>query len=309
MQISETKAILKSGEFEKFVGKVEDQHFECKGAPYRLENNSQKQELAKDVAGFANADGGVIAIGLQTDKLPTSFGDKVSKVRPFPSNLLSPRQYRDILRAWLYPNVTGLDIGWYPSTEDKAVGIAAIIVPPQQQSLHPFLITRHISEDGKGTRIVFGYVQRRIDEIQPNTVQNIHALMRQGINNDFVNQRLENLESLFHGVMNRPQPIEVQKEEISEREKGIADESKQHVREAKDNEIMSRIDQATVEVNIIDRPSYILYAYPIVKISVPDLFAKRTSEITSLLRDPPELRSHGFGLYTGDEARIVKGQL
>jgi hypothetical protein len=156
MQISEMKAILDSGEFQKFIGEVEGQHFECKGAPYHLGNNSQKQELAKDVAGFANADGGVIVIGLSTDKIPTSFGEKVSKVRPFSSDLFSAKQYRDILRTWLYPNVTGLDIEWYPSTGDRTVGIAAIIVPPQQQSLHPFLITRYITEGEKGTEIVFG---------------------------------------------------------------------------------------------------------------------------------------------------------
>ena len=309
MQISETKAILDSGEFEKFVGEVEDQHFECKGAPYRLENNLQKQELAKDVAGFANADGGVIVIGLSTEKSATSFGEKVSKVRPFSSDLFSPKQYRDILRTWLYPNVTGLDIEWYPSTRDRAVGMAALIVPPQHQSLHPFLLTRYITEGEKGTEIVFGYVQRRIDEVQPYTVQNIHALMSQGISNDFVSQRLEALEALSYGVMNRLQLIQFPMEEITERGKGIVEESKEQVKQEMDKQTMFRIDQAIAEVNITDKPAYILYAYPIVKTSVPDLFAKRTSEITSLLRDPPKLRSHGFGLDTGDEPRIVAGQL
>jgi hypothetical protein len=44
---------------------VETEHLEFKAEPYRLEHELQKQELAKDVSGLANARGGAILIGFK----------------------------------------------------------------------------------------------------------------------------------------------------------------------------------------------------------------------------------------------------
>lgn len=68
--------ILKSGHFNELIGTVEDEHLECKAAPYQLQSEHQKQELAKDVAGLANAGGGIILIGVRTERDPTHFGDE-----------------------------------------------------------------------------------------------------------------------------------------------------------------------------------------------------------------------------------------
>jgi len=55
MDIEKTLKILSSTAFDQFIGKIEDLRFECKGAPYHLPDIKNKQELAKDVCGFANS--------------------------------------------------------------------------------------------------------------------------------------------------------------------------------------------------------------------------------------------------------------
>jgi hypothetical protein len=43
------RQILTSGEFDRLIGTIETQVFECKSTPYMLDLVHQRQELAKDV--------------------------------------------------------------------------------------------------------------------------------------------------------------------------------------------------------------------------------------------------------------------
>lgn len=60
--LAEVAAILQSGDFTRLLGGLEDDHLECKSAPYNLDQEREKMELAKDVSALANADGGIILI-------------------------------------------------------------------------------------------------------------------------------------------------------------------------------------------------------------------------------------------------------
>jgi len=86
----EVLAMLSSGSFKGFIGAVENDHFECKRTPYRLQTDHEKQELAKDVSAFANAGGGVLVIGLATEVSPVHMGDEVTAIRVF-DRALVPR--------------------------------------------------------------------------------------------------------------------------------------------------------------------------------------------------------------------------
>ena len=68
MTREEALEILMSGEFDQFVGVRESIEVEFKREPYRLEQDDQKFELAKDASAMANAAGGVIVIGVRTQR-------------------------------------------------------------------------------------------------------------------------------------------------------------------------------------------------------------------------------------------------
>ena len=49
---------MEKGNFNELIGIIENESLEFKGSPYhQLSLDAIKQELAKDIAGFANADG------------------------------------------------------------------------------------------------------------------------------------------------------------------------------------------------------------------------------------------------------------
>jgi predicted HTH transcriptional regulator len=50
-------AILANGDFDQLIGAPESLEVEFKSEPYRVEQESQKFELAKDVSALANAAG------------------------------------------------------------------------------------------------------------------------------------------------------------------------------------------------------------------------------------------------------------
>ena len=52
--------LLQARDFNSLRGTPEHEEVECNSAPYRLQDESQRIELAKDIAGLANADGGII---------------------------------------------------------------------------------------------------------------------------------------------------------------------------------------------------------------------------------------------------------
>lgn len=97
LDTSQIVTILKSGDFDELVGTVEDDHFECKAEPYRIEDEHQKFELAKDVSALANAQGGIILIGVQTERDSTRATDVISKVRPFGDTVRRPSRQTDPL--------------------------------------------------------------------------------------------------------------------------------------------------------------------------------------------------------------------
>ena len=55
---------------------------EFKSQPYRFVEHRQKIEFAKDVSAFANAHGGLLLIGIQTEKDKTSEQDVARSVTP-----------------------------------------------------------------------------------------------------------------------------------------------------------------------------------------------------------------------------------
>src|SRR6266567_3104529 len=131
--------ILMSGDFARLIGLVEDENLECKGQQYDLRQDGTKRELAKDISAFANADGGLIIIGVRTKKSFTHFGDEIDEIRPLDQSLLDPDQYYKILSEWLFPVPNDVKIIFYRAISSHK-GVFALSVPRQAESRKPFLI-------------------------------------------------------------------------------------------------------------------------------------------------------------------------
>ncbi len=61
LSLDDIKRIVDSADLDKFIGEIENQFFDAKGAPYRFDaGKDEYRELAKDVSAFANSGGGYI---------------------------------------------------------------------------------------------------------------------------------------------------------------------------------------------------------------------------------------------------------
>ena len=255
LTVEQIKAILDSGNFDAFITAVEDEQIECKAAPYQLHEAHQKQELAKDVSGFANANGGVILIGVRTERNSTHFGDEIKEIRAFSRMLVDPNQYQDIIRSWIYPAPQQVDTRWFPSAVDREKGIVAIIIPDQIMTWRPFLIKRIVDDKGKCVEVVFGYVERQRANVNAFRVEEIHTLIKDGLRFDQVHQQYEDIQEMFQEL------IETQRAEGNIISLRNAEEL-----------LNSRISEVLWEVNLIQSPAYILTATPTQPVEIPKLY-------------------------------------
>ncbi|MCG3112053.1 MAG: ATP-binding protein [Candidatus Manganitrophus sp. SB1] len=292
LSLNEIRSLLDSGDFNKFIGTVEDAQLECKDAPYQIGQDHQKQEFAKDISGLANADGGFVLLGVKTERHPTHLGDEITTVNPFIQSLVNQDQYHKILQSWIYPPLQQVDIRWFPSGADKEKGVVAIHVPSQASTRRPFLITRTIDSRGKQIEIVFGYVERRRDNIPPTSVQELHSLIRDGLRFDSLDKKYNEIQETLQQLM----AGQSQKANIT---------LQQNIQELLDD----RRNEALIAVDLQTQPIFILAATPIEAVDIPTLFQASDAEIVRLLKNPPELRPSGFDLTIGETPKIVRGQL
>jgi hypothetical protein len=187
------REILESGDFAGLHGVVEDEHLECKGQPYDLISDTSKRELAKDVSSFANADGGLIVIGIRTKK-GEHFGDEIEEVRPFDPGIFNPDQYHKIIREWIYPPPVNVEIRFYKTSFDKT-GVFVIEIPKQPEDRKPFLIKKTIEQQQKISETVFGYAERIRDNSQPWSVLDLQNTLRKGLNYERTLERQFKLQS------------------------------------------------------------------------------------------------------------------
>src|SRR3990172_6449819 len=131
--------IVTNSDFDQLIGEVENVCFDCKSQPYQVQHEAGKRELAKDVSSFANAQGGIILIGIKTKKSATHFGDEIEEIRPSAQGLVNTSQYKDIIKAWIYPEIEGVEVEWMPTKSDATKGVVAVKIPTPKESLKPFL--------------------------------------------------------------------------------------------------------------------------------------------------------------------------
>jgi hypothetical protein len=289
LTLEEVKAVLTTGNFSELIGLVENEWLECKAAPYQLQHEHQKQELGKDVSALANAGGGIILIGVRTEQDATHFGDEIVEIRPFDRALANPKQYQDVLTSRLYPSLWEVKIEWFESATEAPKGICAIIIPNQPPEQTPYLLRQTLDAGGKFTDFVFGYIERRRANADHLSVQELHALIREGRRVESINHRLENIEATLGDYIRQETKLSTEAELW--------------------NLLQERMSSALVETELSGKPAFSLGAIPMERVQVDDLFKSRDSEVVHLLEFPPSLRRGGFNLHADHTARIVRGQL
>ncbi|WP_459712010.1 hypothetical protein [Actinophytocola sp. KF-1] len=128
---------LRDGDFTALLGLPECQWMDVKDGIYPLDSPTGKEELAKDVAAFANgATGGLLVVGYSTE--PRLGEEFVTALRPVPRAQVDRKRYGDVLAERVIPQPHGLTIEWFPVDDEK--GVLAIHVPPQPVQRTPFVI-------------------------------------------------------------------------------------------------------------------------------------------------------------------------
>lgn len=289
--LTELKQVIDSGDFNKLISEVESQVFDAKGQPYQLENGpTAKREFSKDVAAFANSRGGCIFIGMRTEKDPLYNGEKIVEVRPIPQAKFDPSQYQKVLAEWLHPQPKGVEIRCVPFGEDPTKGVGVIFVPVQDDRTKPFLIKRVIGENEKSSELMIGYVERRIDETQVRTVEELHHALKLGF--DFEREilgRIANLESLI------------------ERHFSATTAAKSEQREETLKERIGRMTDAAEDMK--EQRNIILSVMPTEDTELRSIFSDRPNSIRRQLEEPQPLRTNGWDLRTGGQAKFIGGEL
>jgi len=264
------------------LGQVEGDFVDCKRQVYDLSLELNKIELVKDITSFANADGGFILIGIQTQQSQTHFSDEIVSFSPFKANIFNPGQYYDILNEWVYPKLTGVIIEWKAESRDGDRGFGVINVPPQPSTKKPFLISKSVLASGKRTHILFGYVERRRDISEPATLTELHAYFRDGMQYQV-------------NISNRLAAIEARLP-VKERTSYLLTE-----------ELTERIRNNLEAISLNTRKHYALVGYPCEPTELISLFSSAPNSISSILENPPTIRDGAFSPTTSDKSKIIDG--
>jgi hypothetical protein len=286
ISISEIKEIIDNGDFEKLKGRYENEFLDCKREIYKLTTSKEKHELAKDVSSFANAEGGYILIGPQTEPSKSHPFDEIKNISCMHQNLIDSTQYYNIIKDWIFPEILDITIKWKQSRDSKDKGIVVIHIPKQDDNSKPFLIKKTITKNETiGT--IFGYFERRRDQTSYKDVQTIHTLLRNGLN--YTNE------------------IKNKLDEINQKIDLLRGEETEEIEDFK-QDISERITK-TLKINRMDlRRVYILAAYPKKPNKLKTIFEKKEGSILRRLEKPGGLRYAGWDLQTLDTAKIYEGE-
>jgi predicted HTH transcriptional regulator len=202
LHANEILAQLQTGQFQLFIGMRENDYFEAKGAtPYDLTSPLGRYELAKDVSAFANAEGGIVVIGLTHKKLDTENTDEVTGVTPLIESDIPIAQMSGIIKTHIWPQISGLDIKWLASKDDSTRGLGYIYIPQQHEDRKFFLITKVVEQGEPLKEIVFGIARRVKADNIPLTPAELHRCIGEGRHSQA--QRLTRIENKLDSLVSQ----------------------------------------------------------------------------------------------------------
>jgi hypothetical protein len=287
---------LRKGELDLLIGIVEDEHIEAKGSPYRLSEDREKYELAKDVSAFANTSGGIILIGFTTSKEPDALIERIDRCRPFKRNFFDEKQYRDVLNQRTVPSLDAVSIEWFGIGKDADdSGVAAIIIAPETAGAWPHIVVRPLLEDGRQRGNLFGYFERGGPHARPTSGESLRSLLRDG-------RRFSNILEMQGGILERLERIENSL-------KTTPPKGAQAPPPADGKKREERIEETNLAAGLKGEPTIAFFAAAEAETRFPKLFHGEEAPEVSLLEDPPQIRELGFRISARRPAQIVKGLL
>jgi hypothetical protein len=267
--------LVRQNRADELIGATESQQVEFKGVPYHLASDAQKYELAKDVSALANAEGGIIVLGVQTERSEHLHRDVAAEINPFRRSLFAEEQYQDIIISWIFPRPEHVTVQWFapPSSSD---GIGVIRVARQPLNRGPYVLVRVLDEKGRRWGAVVGYYRRMDARALPITGQEIQSLMRDGV--------------LFRGRL-----FGASRNTDTPSDKGGLPEE--------------RIKEAIDAAGLADAPVYALSAFPDPRLNLTAMFESKANDLNQAISNPTKLREMGFNLNMLPETEIIRGEL
>ncbi len=183
MSFPSIKTILDNRAYNELIGLDEDTWLEAKGRnPYDFTTPAGRFELAKDVSAFANAEGGILIVGLATIRLPAAKTEQITGHDLCTQQEFSVEQYQGLIKELVYPAIRDLRIHWLPVNPEATHGLGIIEVPAQSPN-HKYFLTAKIIESGTQIKqIVFGVARRIESSNDPLSISELHKNMQSGKN-------------------------------------------------------------------------------------------------------------------------------
>jgi len=200
-EFRDIESLLEAGELDRLIGRVESAVFEAKGpGPYDLSLAFGRWELAKDVASFANGDGGFIIIGLVHARLVEQDTDRVSALDLLEESVFEAYRYKSIVSEYVDGKILGLQVRWVQHKNQPGHGVGVICIPPQSNDAKPFLL-KQLDESGKTRQLIFGIVSRKEAHSVPSTIAELRKALSHGTSN--VATRLTRVEEQLASMHDR----------------------------------------------------------------------------------------------------------
>ena len=110
------------------IGQTETLHLDCKGRPQS--DSDLKKVVAKAMCGFANAEGGVIILGLDARGTSKDDPDIIQTSVPLPDILATRSRLESLVGELVEPRVQGVTVADVPETPGAKTGFVLVNVPP-----------------------------------------------------------------------------------------------------------------------------------------------------------------------------------
>ena len=137
LDYADIEGIIKTANFSKLKGELENAVFDVKAYPYPFNDDENKRELCKDVAALANNKGGFLIIGVNEIVELNSPHKKVDGVTGIDKSKVDKQKYSAFINNYIYPK---LDVEFEYATLDNK-DIFYIKIPPNLKG-KPYLVDR-----------------------------------------------------------------------------------------------------------------------------------------------------------------------
>jgi hypothetical protein len=200
MTVATIKAILDSHQFNNLIGQDEDTWFEAKGNnPYDFATPVGRYELAKDVSAFANAEGGILIVGLTTALVTELRTERVTALDLCIQADFDVARYLGVIKEYVHPPIEDLNVYWIPVNAEATQGLGIIEIPVQSAKSKYFLIAKVVESGAQIKQIVFGLAKRTNSSNDPLNVAELYRHMQDGKRT--VPQTLARLEEKIDGLI------------------------------------------------------------------------------------------------------------